>query len=268
MADEWFHRFVVDRRLPEADLLREHGWTRSADFHGLVVLEPAEPEVFALQLVDPGAFRRGIDSTMRLGTRVPLDRSTYLRVGLFGEYVPSELGGSSALLSLSGATPDRPEVVLRNLHALELTRLDEAETLTAHRREGSVVCRAVGLSAGDELDTSGFEDPRACRLAWQERRPSPAEFWVLVELSASVDPAVWIPVGQVFEQHGVNGRQTLAVASSTRTVVTPGRLTTAALPAWCLNQRLSPPDGKSVNPTPLRTRYTETMSQNAVSPDR
>jgi hypothetical protein len=79
-----------------------------------------------------------------------------------------------------------------------------------------------------------------------------------------VDPELYVPVGQVFEQESVNGVQTLAAASPGTVVVTPGRLEPFVIPAWCLNAELAPPSGEPVRATPLRARHSVTDSQDTV----
>lgn len=106
------------------------------------------------------------------------------------------------------------------------------------------------------------------QAAWLSARPSHG-FAVAMELSAPlVDPPVWIPVGQVFQQTSVNGVQTLAVSQATNVVVQPGSIVAVVTSAWCLNNALASPSGQLMQSTPFRVRNDPRTSQADVWVDR
>jgi hypothetical protein len=189
----------------------------------------------------------------------------------FRGYSASRHGGSSALMSLSGAVPDATEVFLRNPAALELDDISGQDTsLASLRHAGMISVRAIGLGASrsQEEGFADFHEPELAWRAWADRSSHPSPFWILLELSAQVDPRVIIPTGSIFEQRSLNGVQTLATSVATTSVVDPGRPIALAVPAWCLNQQLAPPGGQQVRATPLRARYRADTSQGDVWRDR
>jgi hypothetical protein len=269
MASEWRGRLAVEHGLDQVQSLERLGWRRVSVSDLFLILAPErEHPASEDPVLSAPTFRSGLRGREPLVIRVQLHDSLANDEELFGDLVPAALGGSSALLVLSGARPGASTVGLRNLGSLELTWLDGDDTMTDHRRHGTVKCRAVGLSKSTAPSFAAFANPTAMAEAWEHRFDPAWSYWVLVELSALVDPPVWIPVGQVFGQRAVNGIQTLAVAVSTRVTVTPGQLVPLALPVWCLNKDLSAPDGEPVDPTPLLTRYQEGTSQRQVWEDR
>jgi hypothetical protein len=155
---------------------------------------------------------------------------------------------------------------LRNPAALDLDWVDDPRSASALRSAGQLTVTAAGLSHDSSDVGAGFSDPDEARRLWAHRTPS--SFYVLLEASAPVDPELFVPLGQVFEQGVANGVQTLATTRPGSVVVTPGRLGRLLLPAWCLNQNLAAPTGELVRPTPLRTRYPSGTSQSDVWTDR
>ena len=221
-----------------------------------------------VRVVERDEFLAGLRAAEPLQTRVRMHERLIDDEQLFGDFVPSRLGGSAALLMLSGARSSG-SVELRNPVALRLDLLDSEEhSLAAHRAAGTVLCRAVGLTASAQPNWSGFEDPHGMQAAWLSIRPSHG-YAVAMELSAPlVDPPVWIPVGQVFQQTSVNGVQTLAVSQATNVVVQPGSTVAVVTSAWCLNDALASPSGQLMQSTPFRVRNDPRTSQADVWVDR
>lgn len=96
------------------------------------------------------------------------------------------------------------------------------------------------------------------------KRSTGANYGLLIDVHAVVDPEVLIDTGLVFEQESLNGVQTLAAAAGKVAEVDVGRPFTVMLPAWCLNQNLSPPRGESIRPTPFYLPLPADTSQEAV----
>lgn len=189
---------------------------------------------------------------------------------VFGPLAADQLGGSSALMALSGAHPAGRTVVLRNLAALELDLLTEPDSIPTLTAGGAIQVSVVGASAqtaGAALDLQSFTDAKAALRVWADADRT-GDFFLVIQAFALVDPPVAIPPGHIFEQRSVNGTQTLAAAAGASFVVAPGSPATVVVPAWCLNQSLSSPSGQLLRPTPLRVRYSAGTSQSAVWQDR
>ena len=133
-------------------------------------------------------------------------------------------------------------MALLNPAALGLKRLDEKPwSVTA----SPIECSALALTSGSNNDPGAwdpFADSDAVGQLWGTHGPGHADYWLMIELDASeVDPPVWLPAGQVFEQTSFTGRQTLATTADAGTLVSPGRRATLLLPAYCLDPHLGPP---------------------------
>jgi hypothetical protein len=219
----------------------------------------AQREEFAADIL------RTDSRTIEVSTRHALND-----IGLFGEFASNRRGGSSALMALSGASPLRETVLLRNPYALDLDVLRDADSLSNFVEQGVLSVRAVGASSGtdaEQFDLEDFPDPLAVREAWSGTDQQ-AQFSIVLQVAALVDPTVAIPPGHIFEQQTVNGVQTLAVATPVSLVVGIGPPVTCVIPAWCLNQAFASPAGQQIAPTPLRARYSAATSQHDVWSDR
>ncbi len=186
---------------------------------------------------------------------------------LFGVFASHRLGGSSALLAMSGAgaaewMEDR-RLELRNPAALALERVDRDPWSIVTPPVRSVV---LGLDSGNDAPSwARFEEPDAVSQLWETRDRDRADFWLMIELTApEADPPVWMPAGQIFEQMSFTGRQTLATTAAAGTLVSPGRRSTLLLPAFCLDRHLGPPASDPMRATPLRSPLPQGATQRRV----
>jgi len=246
------------------DLARQ-GWMSSDGVEDhLVFAPPGGPA--AARAVSAEDFAEAIEGSAPQVTTVELRDVRLSDESLFGPFASTRLGGSAALLSLSGADVDDDRVGLRNPAALGLERVDHDErSIATHVQAQRVRYTAVGLSSQDAaVRWEGFADPEAASGLWAAREPE-TPFWVMVEFAApSVDPPVWLPAGQIFEQQTLTGRQTLATATGVGTVVSPGRLTALLLPAYCLDPHLGSPMGDPMGATPFRVPIAPGPTQEQV----
>lgn len=274
IAREWWDRLVTDTPLHEIAGVDERLWRQDSTHNQYFIWE----SIFASATIQPPAI---VDTAIEFGDLLRTAHPVAVLVDvadidlgdvkLFRGYSAGSGGGSSALMSLCGAAPGVRELFLRNPAALELDD-SSADTSSAayFRNTHEIEIRALGLSStpSDEPGFTHFREPDIARRAWSERESHPSHFWIIVELTALVDPEVIIPVGSIFEQQSVNGVQTLASAASTSLVIRSGESKTVAVPAWCLNQQLKPPSGQPLQATPLRARYNPNTSQDDVWRDR
>jgi hypothetical protein len=274
LAYEWRDSLVVEREI-ESEWLEEAGWIEDRGYR--------HPRVRVYRLADespePTTTRRHVEAVSQYRESLTSARPTVIDLDLsvdrsrdhelFGDLAYPWVGGAVALLMLSGATPAAGRVQLRNPAALELDHIDDERILSRQQQLNVINVRAIGLSASGDISQrlDAFANPEGVARAWSSRGGTQS-FFVVMEVEALVDPELLIPVGQIFEQASVNDTQTLATASNTIVVVTPGRLRPLVLPAWCLNAHLKPPSGEPLNPTPLRVRHTESQSQSDIWHDR
>lgn len=275
---EWLDALVVDRQLAEETLGPMDAWRENPSnhpelrvFHLRVDEASTDDDPSRLQQVEMVVeFRESLHSDRPTAIEVPMSNGRVADedfAGLFDELADSRVGGAVALLMLSGATHASSGVRLRNPAGLNLEWIDDERSISRQQQFGAVVVRAIGISNSTFLRATGFQQPGEL-LRMRSDLPGPWSFAVMLEADAHIDPELFVPIGEVFEQSTVNGTQTLAASASASTVVTPGRLGHLVLPMWCLNRSLSPPDGESMRPTPLRARYTGAESQRDVWADR
>jgi hypothetical protein len=258
LAYEFWHKLVTDATF-DGGRLEARGW-RADPREEYTVWDPP-PWVN----VEHTEFAAGLLEPTKMTVEVSLDHDL-ADTDLFGPLAASQQGGSSALMALSGAQSARNTVILRNPAALDLELLTRSDSLPQLVAQGALSVSSVGGSSHTEasaLDLKAFSDPDAARRAWASTN-RPTGFWLVIQVTALVDPMVGIPPGHIFEQRGLNGVQTLAASASRSFVVGVGRPQTVVVPAWCLNQDLQPPTGQQVRSTPLRARYDAGTSQEAV----
>jgi hypothetical protein len=277
LAREFPRHLVVDE--PDEHLVDELGslgWTQLDQFEGRVVLAP--PALSStVRLVSRQEFAAGIDGSEPLATEIDVERVRLDDEALFGVFASSQLGGSCALLSLSGdGQASHGTLRLRNPAALGLERADShPDSLSVRATEGSVVYSAIGLSArgspeawSEREELEGwreFEDTAAARQLWDSPERTDRDYWVVLQLRApTMDPPVWMPAGQIFEQQRRTGRQTLATTAPVGAVVTPGHPTTLAVPTFCLDPQLRGPAEDPMRLTPLRVRAHAGTTQGAA----
>lgn len=278
-AYEWHDALVVDRQLPGGTLGPMEAWRE--------VPGSNHPELRVFQLradearteADPSRVRQ-VETVIEFRESLHSDLPTAIDVSmsdgrvaeadlasLLGELADPRVGGAVALLMLSGATHASMSVRLRNPAALDLDWIDDERSISCQQQLGAVVVRAIGLSNSSDVDTTGFREPEEL-LRMRSHLPTSWTYALMLEAEAHLDPELFVPVGEVFEQSTVNSTQTLAASASASAVVTPGRLGRMVLPMWCLNASLSPPRGEPVQPTPLRARYSGVESQQDVWAER
>ncbi|MFM9499833.1 hypothetical protein ACKI1Q_40410 [Streptomyces galilaeus] len=245
-----------------------HGWMRIASHEQQVMLAPPA-ESFPSRSVSGEDFGRLIESDEPVSTLVdPHEIRPDDEQQLFGVFAAHRLGGSSALLAMSGAgaasrsTEDR-RVELRNPAALGLERVDRDPWSIV---TSPVRCAVLGLESSDDAPSWPlFMEPDAISQLWETRDCDRADFWLMIELTASeADPPVWMPAGQIFEQMSFTGRQTLATTAGAGTLVSPGRRSTLLLPAFCLDQHLGSPQRDPMRATPLRCPLPQGATQDRV----
>ncbi|MFF4391140.1 hypothetical protein ACFY0G_30805 [Streptomyces sp. NPDC001552] len=247
--------------------LIHHGWMRIASHKQQVVLVPPA-ESSPNRSVASEEFGQLIEGDEPVSTLVDPHEVSLDDEQLFGVFASHRLGGSSALLAMSGADvascrmEDR-RLELRNPAALGLERVD--------RDPWSIVtppvrCVVLGLASRDDAPSwTLFAEPDAVSQLWETRDRNRADFWLMIELTASeVDPPVWMPAGQIFEQKSFTGRQTLATTAAAGTLVTPGRRSTLLLPAFCLDRHLGSPASDPMRVTPLRSPLPRGATQDRV----
>jgi hypothetical protein len=264
------HLLVESHQAETADMLLEIGWrmcAAPAADDGVLVLLPPLPSV--VESVSRDEFGRHIEGDLPLSTIVDPREVSFEDEVLFGPFASGQLGGSCALLALSGSNLMTRSVALRNPAALGLIRVDDSPfSLTA----SPVSCSATGLSPQDDLGPKVLDsvrEPNEAALLWSARRPGIANFWLLLQLEiADEDPPVWIPAGQVFEQATFTGRQTLATTADAGTIVAPGRRSTLLLPAYCLDPHLDPPASNPMRVTPFSAPAPGRSRQQQVWQDR
>jgi hypothetical protein len=185
---------------------------------------------------------------------------------LFGPLASSRMGGSCALMALSGARPGRESLLLRTPAALDLELLTGADSLAYLAAHAAISVSVLGASSHTDasaFDLEGFSDPDAVRRVWNAT-DRPGGFWLVSQFAAPVDPLVDISPGHIFEHRTVTGIQTLAAATAKSVVVSAGQPITLVIPAWCLNEDLGPPNGQQIRPTALRAHYSANTSQDDV----
>jgi hypothetical protein len=270
---EWRGHFVTDAPLSEIVGVDDRPW-RLDTTHNQYFIWQAIGSVRdgSVEIVESAAdFGDRLASPLRFAIFVDVDDVNLDDVELFRGYAASQNGGSAALMSLCGAGQGDSTILLRNPAAVELEDMLADQSSASHfQNTHAISTRAIGVgSAGSvELSLRALRDPEGAARVWAETDRDPSSFWIIAELAARVDPEVIIPAGSIFEQESLNGVQTLAAAVHTSAVIDAGQSTALAIPAWCLNQRLSPPRGQPLRMTPLRARYQPHTSQDDVWSDR
>jgi hypothetical protein len=255
---EWRGRLLVDRTLRE--LVPPGDWVDDDEYDDFVVLRPAPPteEIHQpQQVVEVAAEFRSALYGPPVTVDVPAEEVLADLSGWFGELADERVGGAFALLVMSGAG-SWPTVTLRNPAALGLLLDDNHESLASHRKAGRIRATALGhtryalgSAAAVAREFQLGSEQRELQRELDRRPAVDASYVVVLELSATVDPAVLIPNGAVFEQESLNGAQTLAAAETRTAEVDVSAFVPVVLSAWCLDSNLSAPAGQPVRPTPL-----------------
>lgn len=248
-------------------VLIDHGWTRITGHEQQVVLAP--PAESSPNRSVPGEeFGQLIEGDEPVSTFVDPHEVSLDAEQLFGVFASHRLGGSSALLAMSGAggassRMEDPRLELRNPAALDLERVDRDPWSIV---TSPVRCVVLGLGSWDEAPSwEPFVEPDAVSQLWETRDRDRADFWLMIQLTASeVDPPVWMPAGQIFEQMSFTGRQTLATTAAAGTLVSAGRRSTLLFPAFCLDRHLGSPAGDPMRATPLRSPLPQGATQDRV----
>jgi hypothetical protein len=286
MLTEWPGQLAVAGAV--ADQLDPRFWASLASYElvGMRTFAPAgEPDP---ALTPPGTasgyrraewvettaeYRASLDTGRPTAITAPVQQVMTRMRDWFGDFADERVGGAIALLSLSGVTPStRGQAVLRNPAALGLRRVTGRTTLAALGPPGRVTVQAWGTSSPDPTRRLDGPAPRYLRresrsLTAQLRgqlEATGAPYGVLVSLTAQEDLEVLIETGLVFEQRVFNRVQNLAIAAGKVVGATAAASVAQALPAWCLNRRLSPPSGQPLRPTPLVLSLTANIDQGTV----
>jgi hypothetical protein len=206
-------------------------------------------------------FAASLDGDRPVVVRTTLAAVEQNRRAWFGELADARVGGANALLALSGVTSQSTAIVLRNAAALSLSRVYDGDALSTHVRAGRIgALRCLGFTRS-RIVAEHLPDEAVAMIS------GPGGYAIYVELAAVIDPEVEIDAGLIFEQATLNDVQTLATAERRRVTVNVGPANPVAVSAWCLNSALAPPNGESMNVTPLRY-VTNSTSQRAIWAER
>jgi hypothetical protein len=231
------------------------GWSVVAFDDDLVVLAPPSPVPSGGVAVVESTyeFRAAIEEDRAVVLpRVDIERTLREEHDLFGALSSSRLGGSIALLALSGAGDRQLDLVdLRSPAALGL-RVDRSPlALASLTSAGRLHVDARGLS-GQPVGLEFIEAEVESDVELEDFTAGYAsDYAVALRILASVDPSILIPPGAVFQQTSLNGVQTLATAAPYTATLGAGGMRRVILPASCMNRTLSGPSGQPVQPTGL-----------------
>jgi hypothetical protein len=268
---EWHGRLLVDINLVDEVFRNDGRWkhTQTVEELNIAVFEwtvsrreadqpphrepdsPGDFDVHAAQ------YRRLLEDGENGGIRLKREWivTQEAQANLFGRYADPEIGGAIALLSLSGAAAsEAKEFTLRTPAALGLEVDLSQQSLVAKPVRDNVTIRCMGGSSSEDFrraESFRTESRQWLDLYEEARHATPASYFIALELDATVDPTIAIQRGAVFEHTTLVGIQTLAVTAHTETIVAADEVKPLILPAYCLNQELSPPHGQMMRPTPF-----------------
>ncbi len=170
----------------------------------------------------------------------------------FGEYAGPGGAGWVTLLSAAMVNGASQRILLGNLTALGLGKNDGPGTLWSAVKSGIVAVKAIGFSRGqdDWHEKAGFRLPRA-KFMLDVFQSSKVGYAVALEVNATIDPKVIIGSGTVFEQLSPGDAQNLSVVQEWHDTIDVDQVLGVVLPAYCLNQNMSPPSGQPLRLTPL-----------------
>jgi hypothetical protein len=268
---EWHGRLLVDLDLVEEVFRNDGRWKHTQIVEELNIAvfewtashreadqpshrEPDSPGYFTAQAEQ---YRRLLEGGETGGIRLKREWivAPEAQAKLFGRYADPKTGGAIALLSLSGAAAsEAQEFTLRTPAALGLEVDLSPQSLVAGPVRDNVTIRCMGGSHSEDfLRAENFrtESRRWLDLYEEVWHNTPASYFIALELDATVDPTIAIQRGAVFEHTTLIGVQTLAVTAHTDTIVAADEVKPLILPAYCLNQELSPPHGQMMRPTPF-----------------
>jgi hypothetical protein len=255
---EWFGQLIVGLDLVHQALRDSSDWERTQvdDALKIAIFRPiAAPAAdFREQAT---RYRRLLEDNNegQIVVRRELALVAENREMLFGQYADPEIGGAIALLSLSGAlNSDAEKLVLRTPKSLDLKIDFSEESLAARSVRAAVSVRCYGFSHLSDLTRT--EGLKTSHTRWAELYEKslgsfPAQYFVALELDASVDPTIVIQRGAVFEQQSLVATQTLAATGDSSTIVSAGEVKPLIIPTYCLNSNLAPPCGEPLRPTPF-----------------
>lgn len=253
---EWRGKLLIDLTLASSVLPEIGGWKEVGVHETLriAIFEPVEVTDFAqLAMRYRGLLDRGEEGAVVLKRQSIETEDRYQE--LFGRYADPRIGGAIALLSLSGAAQSEAiEFSLRTPAALELEIDSSPDSLIAKPARDALAIRCVGFSNPHDLrEADGFKTASNRWIdLWREASGvSPNQYFIAIELDASLDPTVAIRRGTVFEHQSLVSIQTLATARDQRTIVDVGEVRPLVLSAYCLNRELSPPHANPMRPTPF-----------------
>lgn len=248
LAVEFHGRIVVEPALADSLRMLLPGWTGEIIKQFGLVLSPApnqklsaEKRRSAEQVVAPLPSWWEVD--LADARRNPVD--------WFGEFGRDDVGGWVTLMSAAEQLPGGRAAV-GNFAALGLALNREPDSLFAAHEAKLVQVAAIGLRREQAIagDFRGLGRPGET-FDLSALAGSPADYCVAIRIEAPVDPTVIIGSGTVFEQLGPGSTQNLAIATPWHDTIDAGQIVTTVLPAWCMNQNLSPPSGELVRLTPL-----------------
>jgi hypothetical protein len=250
VAREWQGKVVTDLRLADEIRRRFVDWVSNLLVeHRLVIFEPPYAEPRKATRTD---YRDHLDDQAPLFVEADLDDVRANPKEWFGEYAGPGAAGWVTLLSAAMVNGGSRRILLGNLAALGLRKNDGAGSLWTAVRSGFVSAKAIGFSRGQEdwHEMAGFRLPRA-KFTFDVFESSNAGYAVAVEIGATVDPKVIIGSGTVFEQFSPDHVQNLSVAQEWHDTIDADQILGVVLPAYCLNQNMSPPSGQLLQLTPL-----------------
>lgn len=250
VAREWGGEIVTDIQV--ADEIR----SRFGDWISNHLVED-RLEIFAPPHVEPREaarreYRDHLNDQAPLFVEADFDDVRANPEDWFGEYAGPGTAGWVTLLSEAMVNDGSGRISLGNLAALGLRKNDGRDSLWRAVRSGFVSVKAIGFSRGQEHwhEKAGFRLPRG-EFVFDAFESSKAAFAVAVEIDATVDPKVIIGSGTVFEQLSPGHVQNLSVAQEWHDTIEADQIHGVVLPAYCLNQNLSPPSCQPLQLTPL-----------------
>ena len=127
-------------------------------------------------------------------------------------------------------------------------------SVVALRKKHTIAVEAVGFNRDSITEVADLFakhridfDCSGVKRKFDIWRKSGLDFAVGLVIRGLTDPPVVIPVGSVYQQPFISSqKQNLAIAQKTSSIVAAGATVPLILPAWCLNEKFSPPNGPVV----------------------
>ncbi len=266
-------RLLADGRihgaaLVSAPLPQERLWF-AAEWGGVLVADTAAAEPLArlADILAPAKSHMDLDLRIFRPRTLPdryaaADDVLADPARFYGDLADPDLGGANVLFAAGrDAAQERGlsgEILIGEPEDFGFIRDTGEHSVVAWRRRSIIDVKAFGFRLGEhELVRQFFAEHRvedaheSLYRDTEDWRSQDLHFGVAMILIGLEDPPVVIPSGSVYQQPQMGApMQNLAVAQPASPMVAAGATVPLILPAWCLNQTLSPPAGP-LSPTPL-----------------